>query len=168
MNPVTDLKTNPNAAIGSGSVTGGAATATALPKPTTTTGVVFGASPGMPGIFKSNFDYQLVRGMLAGAYGEGGAFGELYQRGGLASHVGCQLCRSGGRGRSSNQREREPAVRRLFPARPNRHRAGHGRTGACRAASLYGFRKGPSRRGAEFRGLLRVCARQSDRRALVV
>jgi pimeloyl-ACP methyl ester carboxylesterase len=32
----------------------------------------------MPGIFKSNFDYQLVRGMLAGAYGEGGAFGELY------------------------------------------------------------------------------------------
>lgn len=29
-------------------------------------------------MFKSNFDYQLVRGMLAGAYGEGGAFGELY------------------------------------------------------------------------------------------
>jgi pimeloyl-ACP methyl ester carboxylesterase len=41
-------------------------------------GAVFGATPGMPGIFKSNFDYQLVRGMLAGAYGEGGAFGELY------------------------------------------------------------------------------------------
>jgi hypothetical protein len=39
---------------------------------------IFGATPGMPGIFKSNFDYQLVRGMLAGAYGEGGAFGELY------------------------------------------------------------------------------------------
>jgi pimeloyl-ACP methyl ester carboxylesterase len=78
MNPVTELTTNPNADIGSGSVNGGAATATASPKPTTTTGVVFGASPGMPGIFKSNFDYQLVRGMLAGAYGEGGAFGELY------------------------------------------------------------------------------------------
>src|SRR5208282_950303 len=29
-------------------------------------------------MFKSNFDYQLVRGMCAGAYGEGGAFGELY------------------------------------------------------------------------------------------
>ena len=29
-------------------------------------------------MFKSNFDYQLVRGMLSGAYGEGGAFGELY------------------------------------------------------------------------------------------
>jgi arsenate reductase (thioredoxin) len=32
----------------------------------------------MPGMFKSNFDYQLVRGMLADAYGEGRAFGELY------------------------------------------------------------------------------------------
>jgi pimeloyl-ACP methyl ester carboxylesterase len=32
----------------------------------------------MPAMFKSNFDYQLVRGMLAGAYGAGGAFGELY------------------------------------------------------------------------------------------
>ena len=32
----------------------------------------------MPAMFKSNFDYQLVRGMMAGAYGEGGAFGELY------------------------------------------------------------------------------------------
>ena len=47
-------------------------------KPTTTIGAIFGATPGMPGMFKSNFDYQLVRGMLAGAYGEGGAFGELY------------------------------------------------------------------------------------------
>jgi hypothetical protein len=44
----------------------------------TTIGVIFGATPGMPGIFDSNFDYQLVRGMCAGAYGEGGAFGELY------------------------------------------------------------------------------------------
>ena len=47
-------------------------------KPATTIEVIFGATPGMPGMFKSNFDYQLVRGMLAGAYGEGGAFGELY------------------------------------------------------------------------------------------
>jgi hypothetical protein len=44
-------------------------------KSATTTGAIFGATPGM---FKSNFDYQLVRGMCAGAYGEGGAFGELY------------------------------------------------------------------------------------------
>ena len=29
-------------------------------------------------MFKSNFDYQLVRGMCAGSYGEGIAFGELY------------------------------------------------------------------------------------------
>jgi len=58
----------------------------ALKKPTTavpngktsTTGAVFGATPGMPQLFKSNFDYQLVRTMLAGAYGEGGAIGELY------------------------------------------------------------------------------------------
>src|ERR1700734_812551 len=47
-------------------------------KSATTIGVIFGATPGMPGIFNSNFDYQLVRGMCAGAYGEGGAFGELY------------------------------------------------------------------------------------------
>jgi pimeloyl-ACP methyl ester carboxylesterase len=50
----------------------------AAAKPATTMEVIFGATPGMPGMFKSNFDYQLVRGMVAGAYGEGGAFGELY------------------------------------------------------------------------------------------
>jgi pimeloyl-ACP methyl ester carboxylesterase len=43
-----------------------------------TMGAIFGATSGMPAMFKSNFDYQLVRGMVAGAYGEGGAFGELY------------------------------------------------------------------------------------------
>jgi hypothetical protein len=47
-------------------------------KSATTTGAIFGATPRMPAMFKSNFDYQLVRGMCAGAYGEGGAFGELY------------------------------------------------------------------------------------------
>src|SRR5208282_5379528 len=52
--------------------------AAASAKSATTVGAVFGASPGMPAMFQSNFDYQLVRGMLAGAYGEGGAFGELY------------------------------------------------------------------------------------------
>jgi pimeloyl-ACP methyl ester carboxylesterase len=55
-----------------------AAVATAAAKSGTTTVEGFGATPGMPAMFKSNFDYQLVRGMLAGAYGEGGAFGELY------------------------------------------------------------------------------------------
>src|SRR5271155_1819434 len=55
-----------------------AAVATAAAKSGTTTVEGFGATPGMPGMFRSNFDYQLVRGMLAGAYGEGGAFGELY------------------------------------------------------------------------------------------
>jgi len=54
------------------------ASAPASAKPTTTTGAIFGATPGMPAMFKSNFDYQLVRGMCAGAYGDGGAFGELY------------------------------------------------------------------------------------------
>jgi pimeloyl-ACP methyl ester carboxylesterase len=54
------------------------AATTASAEPATTMEVIFGATPGMPGMFKSNFDYQLVRGMMAGAYGEGGAFGELY------------------------------------------------------------------------------------------
>ena len=54
------------------------AATTASAKRATTIGAIFGATPGMPGMFKSNFDYQLVRGMMAGAYGEGGAFGELY------------------------------------------------------------------------------------------
>ena len=55
-----------------------APTAIVPAKSATTVGAGFGATPGMPGLFKSNFDYQLVRGMVAGAYGEGGAFGELY------------------------------------------------------------------------------------------
>jgi pimeloyl-ACP methyl ester carboxylesterase len=55
-----------------------AASAAASAKSATAIGAIFGATPGMPAMFKSNFDYQLVRGMLAGAYAEGGAFGELY------------------------------------------------------------------------------------------
>jgi pimeloyl-ACP methyl ester carboxylesterase len=78
MDAVTDVEVNPIAVPKSGSLQPGAATAPASAKPTTTIGAVFGATPGMPGLFKSNFDYQLVRGMCAGAYGEGGAFGELY------------------------------------------------------------------------------------------
>lgn len=46
--------------------------------PTTPTGAIFGYTPGMPGIFKSNFDYQMVRAMSTGAYGDGGAVGEIY------------------------------------------------------------------------------------------
>src|SRR6202050_4737730 len=67
MNPVTEGKTNPNPAPES--------------KSATAIGAIFGATPGMPGMFKSNFDYQLVRVLLAGAYGEGGAFGGLYSTG---------------------------------------------------------------------------------------
>jgi hypothetical protein len=32
----------------------------------------------MPRVFKSNFDYQLVRAMCAGSYGDGGAVGECF------------------------------------------------------------------------------------------
>jgi hypothetical protein len=78
MNLATEANTNPNAASESESVNGGAAATPASTKSATTIGAIFGATPGMPAMFKSNFDYQLVRGMLAGAYGEGGAFGELY------------------------------------------------------------------------------------------
>src|ERR1700679_2107638 len=78
MDTATEVKTNQNVASESGSVYGCSTAAEALAKPTTTIGAIFGATPGMPGMFKSNFDYQLVRGMCAGAYGEGGAFGEVY------------------------------------------------------------------------------------------
>ena len=53
-------------------------TPTASPTPTLTAGAIFGATPGMPGVFTSNFDYQLVRAMCAGAYGDGGAVGECF------------------------------------------------------------------------------------------
>jgi pimeloyl-ACP methyl ester carboxylesterase len=50
-----------------------------MPESTTTvTGVVFSDSPGMPRVFKTNFDYQLIRAMSTGAYGDGGAVGESY------------------------------------------------------------------------------------------
>jgi hypothetical protein len=39
---------------------------------------MFGATPGMPRVFTSNFDYQLVRAMCAGSYGDGGAVGECF------------------------------------------------------------------------------------------
>ena len=53
-------------------------TPTASPTPTLTAGAIFSATPGMPGVFKSNFDYQLVRAMCAGSYGDGGAVGECF------------------------------------------------------------------------------------------
>jgi len=46
--------------------------------PTGTTGAIFSNTPAMPGIFKSNFDYQVVRAMCTGCYGDGGAVGEVY------------------------------------------------------------------------------------------
>ena len=55
-----------------------AAIAPASAKPATVTGAIFSNSPGMPRVFKSNFDYQVVRAMCTGAYGDGGAVGELY------------------------------------------------------------------------------------------
>jgi hypothetical protein len=78
MNPLTEVKTNPNSASELRGVAGGAAAAAASAKPTTTTGAIFSNSTGMPRVFKSNFDYQLVRAMSTGAYGDGGAVGEVY------------------------------------------------------------------------------------------
>jgi hypothetical protein len=52
-----------------------AAVATASAEPVTTIGAIFSNSPGMPRVFKTNFDYQLVRTMCTGAYGDGGAEG---------------------------------------------------------------------------------------------
>ena len=78
MNPLTEVTTNPNSASESRAVAGGAAAATASAKPMTTTGAIFSNSTGMPRVFKSNFDYQLVRAMSTGAYGDGGAVGEVY------------------------------------------------------------------------------------------
>jgi pimeloyl-ACP methyl ester carboxylesterase len=72
------MQTIPLPAPESIKVQNGPVATTVSAKPSTTTGAVFGATPGMPAMFKSNFDYQLVRGMLAGAYGDGGAFGELF------------------------------------------------------------------------------------------
>jgi pimeloyl-ACP methyl ester carboxylesterase len=78
MNPVTEVKTSPNPVPEPRRVAGEAATATASAISTTRAGTVFSATPGLPQLFQSNFDYQLARGMLAGAYGDGGAVGESY------------------------------------------------------------------------------------------
>ena len=58
--------------------------APATTTPATAAGAIFSNSPGMPRVFKSNFDYQLVRAMCTGAYGDGGAVGEIYS---TARHI---------------------------------------------------------------------------------
>jgi hypothetical protein len=85
MNPVTDVKANQNTAPKSGSLQGGAGTAPAsarstptVEKDTTTERGVFNASPGMPGLFRSHFDFMMARNFCAGSYGEGGAAGECF------------------------------------------------------------------------------------------
>jgi hypothetical protein len=86
---VNEVKTNPNPAPApKARSAGGAVTATASAKPTTTrsapvstdkgTKVTFGATAGMPGRFKGNFDYQFVRTMGCVTYG-GAALGECYE-----------------------------------------------------------------------------------------
>jgi hypothetical protein len=78
MNPVAEVKTNPNPASELRGVAGGKAAAPASAGSATRAGTVFSATPGLPQLFQSNFDYQLARGMLAGAYGDGGAVGESF------------------------------------------------------------------------------------------
>src|ERR1700677_4749359 len=78
MTIATDVKTNQNPASELRGVAGGAAAAPASEISTSRAGTVFSATPGLPQVFQSNFDYQLARGMLAGAYGDGGAVGESF------------------------------------------------------------------------------------------
>src|SRR5580698_4532826 len=78
MTPVAEVQTNPNPASETRSVAVGTSAASASAISTTRAGTVFSATPGLPQLFQSNFDYQLARGMLAGAYGDGGAVGESF------------------------------------------------------------------------------------------
>jgi hypothetical protein len=83
MNPVAEVKTNPYATPESGRANGRktkdtgstTSTAAAIEKGTN---VTFGATAGMPGRFKGNFDYQFVRTMGCVTY-EGAALGECYE-----------------------------------------------------------------------------------------
>ncbi|MFY9939663.1 MAG: hypothetical protein WAK33_22465, partial [Silvibacterium sp.] len=78
MTLAAEVETNPNPASESRSVVGGTSATSASAISTARAGTVFSATPGLPQIFQSNFDYQLARGMLAGACGDGGAVGESY------------------------------------------------------------------------------------------
>jgi pimeloyl-ACP methyl ester carboxylesterase len=75
---VAEVETNPNPSSESRSVVGQDSAASATSISTTRAGTVFSATSGLPQLFQSNFDYQLARGMLAGAYGDGGAVGESF------------------------------------------------------------------------------------------
>jgi pimeloyl-ACP methyl ester carboxylesterase len=74
MTIVADVKTDPASQSRNGGTSAGSETAPSSSR----AGTVFSDTPGLPHIFESNFDYQLARGMLAGAYGDGGAVGESY------------------------------------------------------------------------------------------
>ena len=52
-------------------------TSTVSTKRALTAGAIFSAAPTAPEVFRSNFDYQLVRAMCASSYGDGGAVGVL-------------------------------------------------------------------------------------------
>jgi hypothetical protein len=83
MNPVAEMKTKTNATPESGSANGGKTQDTGSKTSTaaamgTGTNVTFGATAGMPGRFKGNFDYQFVRTMGCVTYG-GAALGECYE-----------------------------------------------------------------------------------------
>jgi pimeloyl-ACP methyl ester carboxylesterase len=83
MNPVAEVKTNPKATPESGRANGGktrdANSTKSISVPTDKgTNVTFGATAGMPGRFKGNFDYQFVRTMGCVTY-EGAALGECYE-----------------------------------------------------------------------------------------
>ena len=83
MNPVAEIKTNPNATPESGRANGGKTRDTGLKTSTAaainkSTNLTFGATAGMPGRFKGTFDYQFVRTMGCVTY-EGAALGECYE-----------------------------------------------------------------------------------------
>ena len=83
MTPVAEMKTKTNATPESESANGGKAQDTSSNKstaPATQKGatLMFGATAGMPGRFKGNFDFQFVRTMGCTTYG-GSEIGECYE-----------------------------------------------------------------------------------------
>src|SRR5271166_4624776 len=82
MNPLAEVKTNPNAAPQSERVNGGKTQNTNSKTSTAfndnRTNMTFGATAGMPERFKGNFDYQFMRTMGCVTY-EGVALGECYE-----------------------------------------------------------------------------------------
>src|SRR5271166_5088839 len=83
MTPVAEAKTNPNATPESVSANGGRiqdpnSNKSAAPGTQNRATLMFGATAGMPGRFKGNFDFQFVRTMGCTTYG-GAALGECYE-----------------------------------------------------------------------------------------